>query len=89
MLPEDQLYPGQAFVQVCLLLLALICVPWMLCTKPYLLYRDHQRIKAQGYQGLGGAAREDDDGQLIEEQEEHVRRFYSICRAHHSLATLS
>lgn len=25
----------------------------MLCTKPYLLYREHQKIKAQGYHGLG------------------------------------
>jgi V-type H+-transporting ATPase subunit a len=55
--PGDELYSGQAFVQVCLLLLALICVPWMLCTKPYLLYREHMKIKEQGYHGIGSAAR--------------------------------
>lgn len=25
----------------------------MLVTKPYLLYREHMKIKAQGYQGIG------------------------------------
>ncbi|GAA5989283.1 hypothetical protein JCM10908_001240 [Rhodotorula pacifica] len=53
--PDEQLYPGQAFVQVVLLLLALVCVPWMLCTRPYLEYREMQKIKEQGYHGIGGA----------------------------------
>jgi V-type H+-transporting ATPase subunit a len=25
----------------------------MLCTKPYLLYREHKKIKEQGYHGIG------------------------------------
>ena len=53
--PEEQLYSGQAFVQVVLLLLALVCVPWMLCTRPYLEYREMQKIKEQGYHGIGGS----------------------------------
>lgn len=51
--PKTQLYAGQGFVQVFLLLLALVCVPWMLCLKPYMLWREHQKIKGQGYQGIG------------------------------------
>lgn len=50
----SQLYAGQGFVQVVLLLTALVCVPWMLCLKPYMLYKEHQRIKGQGYHGLVG-----------------------------------
>ncbi|KAL1408125.1 H(+)-transporting V0 sector ATPase subunit a [Vanrija albida] len=46
------LYPGQAFVQVVLLLIAMITIPWMLCLKPYKLWKEHQKITAQGYQGL-------------------------------------
>ena len=44
-----QLYPGQGGVQIFLVLLALICIPWMLCIKPYLLWKDHQRTLAEGY----------------------------------------
>jgi V-type H+-transporting ATPase subunit a len=45
--PEFHLYPGQAEVQLILLLLALISVPIMLFVKPYLLKRDHERKMAQ------------------------------------------
>jgi V-type H+-transporting ATPase subunit a len=39
--PNAQLYPGQAFVQSFLLLIAFICIPWMLIPKPYLLRKAH------------------------------------------------
>src|SRR5882762_8902807 len=48
-----QLYAGQSVVQVVLLLLALICVPWMLCLKPYLQWKEMKAIQGQGYIGLG------------------------------------
>ncbi|GAA5849804.1 hypothetical protein JCM3766R1_007022 [Sporobolomyces carnicolor] len=64
--PSEQLYAGQSFVQVVLLLLALVCVPWMLCTRPYLEYRETQRIKEQGYHGIsnGGHHGDSSDGDL-------------------------
>lgn len=46
---SDQLYPGQAIVQIFLVVLALLCIPWMLCLKPWYLYNQHQRNVAMGY----------------------------------------
>ncbi|KAI5450460.1 H(+)-transporting V0 sector ATPase subunit a [Naganishia albida] len=67
--PATQLYPGQSFVQVFLLLLALVCVPWMLCVKPYILYREHQKIKGQGYQGVGDAPRLSTSQDMADEED--------------------
>ncbi|KIK15718.1 hypothetical protein PISMIDRAFT_16346 [Pisolithus microcarpus 441] len=50
--PLTQLYPGQSFVQVILVLLAVVCVPWMLCAKPYFEWKEMQKIQGQGYVGL-------------------------------------
>ena len=51
---DTQLYRGQGTVQVFLLLIALVCVPWLLVTKPYLQYQEMKKIKGQGYIGLHG-----------------------------------
>lgn len=54
---EQQLYPGQAGVQVVLLLLAVIQVPIMLFFKPMYLRWEHNRARALGYRGLGEQSR--------------------------------
>jgi len=41
--PDEQLYPGQVGVQITLLLVAMVAVPWMLLVKPLLMRRDHRR----------------------------------------------
>lgn len=56
----NQLYAGQSFVQLVLLGIAGICVPWMLMAKPYLLWKDNQKIVAQGYHTVGGATSRDE-----------------------------
>ena len=91
--PGTQLYSGQAFVQVVLLLVALVCVPWMLVTAPYLEWKEHQRVVGQGYRGLTGQENgrnstsehyEDDEegaGQPVAQdgEEEHVGCVGQIC----------
>ncbi|KAK0552434.1 H(+)-transporting V0 sector ATPase subunit a [Tilletia horrida] len=51
---EKELYSGQAFVQTVLLLMAAVCVPWMLIAKPYILYQKNKSRKGAGYRAVGG-----------------------------------
>jgi V-type H+-transporting ATPase subunit a len=69
---SSRLFKGQAFVQVVLLLIALVSVPWMLCLKPYVLYKEHQAIKGQGYQGLTSQDNGRPSTQIDEDEEEGV-----------------
>ncbi|XP_062022290.1 V-type proton ATPase subunit a3-like isoform X4 [Rosa rugosa] len=49
-LGENQLFWGQGFLQVLLLLSALVAVPWMLFPKPYFLKKQHEeRHQGQSY----------------------------------------
>ncbi|WCJ35271.1 V-type proton ATPase 116 kDa subunit a 1 [Euphorbia peplus] len=52
-LGDNQLFEGQKFFQITLLLLALIAVPWMLFPKPFLLKKLHEeRHRGQSYAPL-------------------------------------
>lgn len=42
------MFAGQGAVQVLLLLIALVCVPWMLLPKPYILRKEHERRRRGG-----------------------------------------
>ncbi|XP_028767898.1 V-type proton ATPase subunit a2 [Neltuma alba] len=51
-LGENQLFPGQKTLQLVLLLLALVSVPWMLIPKPFLLKKQHDRHQGESYAPL-------------------------------------
>ncbi|XP_034902376.1 V-type proton ATPase subunit a3 isoform X2 [Populus alba] len=51
-LGENQLFPRQKTVQLVLLLLALVSVPWMLLPKPFLLKMQHQARQGESYMPL-------------------------------------
>ncbi|KAK9704632.1 H(+)-transporting V0 sector ATPase subunit a [Basidiobolus ranarum] len=42
--PKDQLYAGQGTVQLALIGVAVICIPWMLLAKPFILKRRHRNM---------------------------------------------
>ncbi|XP_021911618.1 V-type proton ATPase subunit a3-like, partial [Carica papaya] len=49
-LGDNQLFFGQKFLQILLLLLAIVAVPWMLFPKPFLLKEQHEeRHRGQSY----------------------------------------
>jgi V-type H+-transporting ATPase subunit a len=54
---EEELYPGQATVQVILLLLAFVNVPILLLLKPLYLRWENNRARAKGYRGIGETSR--------------------------------
>ncbi|XP_071710237.1 V-type proton ATPase subunit a3-like [Rutidosis leptorrhynchoides] len=53
-LADNQLFIGQKYLQLLLLLLALVAVPWMLIPKPLLLKKQHEeRHRGEAYEPLG------------------------------------
>ncbi|KAA8574980.1 hypothetical protein MFRU_002g03790 [Monilinia fructicola] len=69
---EEQLYSGQGFVQVCLVLLAVIQVPILLLLKPFYLRWEHNKARGRGYRGIGETSRvsaldgDDDDDHTLD-----------------------
>ncbi|KAI3726780.1 hypothetical protein L1987_66586 [Smallanthus sonchifolius] len=54
-LDDNQLFIGQKYLQLLLLFLALVAVPWMLIPKPFLLKKQHEeRHQGEAYVPLGG-----------------------------------
>ncbi|AMD20882.1 HDR140Wp [Eremothecium sinecaudum] len=49
---DEKLYVGQSFLQVILLLVALVCVPWLLLYKPLMLKRQNDLSMQKGFQSF-------------------------------------
>ncbi|KAH6883554.1 V-type ATPase, V0 complex, 116kDa subunit family [Thelonectria olida] len=54
---DEKLYPGQATIQVILLLLAFVQVPILLFLKPCYLRWEHNRARGKGYRSIGENSR--------------------------------
>ncbi|CAI9116848.1 OLC1v1018113C1 [Oldenlandia corymbosa var. corymbosa] len=68
-LGENQLFFGQKFLQLLLLFLALVAVPWMLFPKPFLLKKQHEeRHRGQLYEPLHST---DDSFELEVDSDSH------------------
>lgn len=69
---ENLLFQGQWPVQIALLLVAVICVPWMLFLKPYILKKQHQQKTASAqptslveeHHGGGGHGHDHEGGEF-------------------------
>jgi V-type H+-transporting ATPase subunit a len=77
---DEELWDSQQSIQIALLIIALICVPWMLLPKPFLLKRDHEK-KARGYSKIGdpgnvqgGVHEEDEEEEEFEFQEVFIHQ---------------
>lgn len=38
----QQLFMGQRYIDLLLTFISIMCVPWMLCVKPYMLWKEHK-----------------------------------------------
>ncbi|KAJ3394821.1 H(+)-transporting V0 sector ATPase subunit a [Lobulomyces angularis] len=87
--PSEQLYTGQATVQTILLLIAFCCIPIMLFAKPYYLWKEHQRIRGQGYDQAARSSMESAPGSHDVEElhsEEHFE--FSDIMVHQVIHTI-
>eukprot|EP00897_Mesotaenium_endlicherianum_P007882 jgi/Mesen1/7121/ME000369S06443 len=89
-LGENELFWGQRELQILLLLLALVAVPWMLFPKPFILRSQHmKKLQGRHYGVLGGSDTESYDAEHHGEDEEEEEEFeFSEIIVHQMIHTI-
>ncbi|KAL4584247.1 hypothetical protein LXL04_008842 [Taraxacum kok-saghyz] len=85
-LEDNQLIFGQKYLQIMLLILALVAVPWMLIPKPFLLKKQHEeRHRGRAYQPLHS---HDDSGERESNNGGHEEFEFSEVLVHQLIHTI-
>ncbi|KAK8623314.1 hypothetical protein V6N13_118201 [Hibiscus sabdariffa] len=88
-LGENQLFFGQKFLQILLLLAALVSVPWMLFPKPFLLKKQHdERHRGQSYALLETNLDDSDGTELHHGSSSHEEFQFSEIFVHQLIHTI-
>ncbi|KAK9026245.1 hypothetical protein V6N11_039089 [Hibiscus sabdariffa] len=88
-LGENQLFFGQKFLQILLLLAALVSVPWMLFPKPFLLKKQHdERHRGQSYALLENSLEDSDETELHHGSGSHEEFQFSEVFVHQLIHTI-
>ncbi|KAI8639998.1 V-type ATPase, V0 complex, 116kDa subunit family [Parasitella parasitica] len=88
--PEEQLYQGQGPVQLVLILLAVVCVPWMWFGKPLYLKKEASK---HHYETVAGDDNADEEEQTVtrtsaEDDEEEEEFEFSEVMIHQTIHTI-
>lgn len=88
-LGDNQLFPGQRYLQITLLLLALVAVPWMLLPKPLILrWRHLQKSQGHEYRILGGSDTDSVDLDRESDDADHEEFEFSEVFVHQMIHTI-
>ncbi|KAG1458314.1 hypothetical protein G6F56_006423 [Rhizopus delemar] len=86
--PEDQLFPGQGPIQAVLLLIAVVCVPWMWFAKPFYLKKEASQ---HNYESLAVDDHTDEEQRAVahdDDDEEEEEFEFSEVMIHQTIHTI-
>lgn len=84
----EPLYAGQSQVQVVLLLVALVCVPWLIFVKPLYLKRQMDKHKSHQYESLESGSLEETEHNEEEGEEEGDEHNFGDIMIHQVIHTI-
>lgn len=88
-LGENQLFPGQKYLQITLLLLALVAVPWMLLPKPLILRSRHiKEVQGHAYSIVADSEHDIVDREHENDEADHEEFEFSEVFVHQMIHTI-